>query len=159
MEIVNTCPSPVEPPTRRSVRHSSTPQVKMLCVQGVFGKTPGRGSVMENCWVFGICWALRQFWRHLFIHEVWSFEKEHIVACSVCKRKTAQFLWKYRRHLSNEDSLKGIGRYGTKYSKNFSAKVSVLTGNDSLQRDREGKPVFKMEYGVLSYCIMYCPPR
>ena len=49
VEIVNNCPSPAVAPARRSAHHSSsTAQVKMLCVQGISGKTPGRDSVMDN---------------------------------------------------------------------------------------------------------------
>ena len=49
----------------------------------------------------------------------------------------------------NEALLKGVGRDGTKYPKHFSVKVPVLKSDGSLRRDRKGKPVFKMEYGVL----------
>ena len=77
-------------------------------------------------------------------------KKEQRVACSVCRRKTAQFCWKCRRHVCNEAPLKGRGRDGKKYPKNFSVKVPVLKGDGSLKRDRDGKPIFKMEYGVLS---------
>ena len=42
VEIVNNCPSPAVAPARRSVRHSSTPQVKIPCVQGISGKTLSR---------------------------------------------------------------------------------------------------------------------
>ena len=48
VEIVNTCPSPAVAPTRTSVRHSFTPQVKMPCMHGISDKTPDRGSIMEN---------------------------------------------------------------------------------------------------------------
>ena len=51
--------------------------------------------------------------------------------------------------MCNEAPLKGIGRHGTKYPTNFSVKVPVLKSDGSLRRDRKGKPVFKMEYGVL----------
>ena len=47
-----------------------------------------------------------------------------------------------------------MGRDGTKYPKQFSAKVPVLKGDGSLRRDGEGKPVFKTEYGVLSCYII-----
>ena len=48
VEIVNTCPSPAVAPARRSARHSSTPQVKMPCVQGMSSRSPGRGINMAN---------------------------------------------------------------------------------------------------------------
>ena len=47
-----------------------------------------------------------------------------------------------------------MGCDGTKYPKNFSVKVPVLKGDGSLQTDKEGKPVFKTEYGVLTGYII-----
>ena len=50
--------------------------------------------------------------------------------------------------------MKGVDWDGTKYPKYFIVKVPVLKGDGSLRRDGEGKPVFKMEYGVLSCYII-----
>ena len=153
VEIMNVCPSPATQPARRSARNSSTPQVRMPCVQGISGKTPGRGSVMDNLPAEFVerCVNCEGTFPSMKYDPL---KKEQRVACSVCRRKTAQFCWKCRRHLCNEAPLKGRGRDGKKYPKNFSVKVPVLKGDGSLKRDRDGKPIFKMEYGVLSCYII-----
>ena len=136
VEIMNACPSPATQPARRSARNSSTPQVRMPCVQGISGKTPGRRSVVDN---------LPAEFSERCVNCGGTFpsikydplKKEQRVACSMCRRKTAQFCWKCRRHLYNEAPLKGRGRDGKTYPKDFSVKVPVLKGGGSLKRDRD----------------------
>ena len=125
VDIVNPCPSPAVAPARRSPCHSSTPQVRMSCVQGISGKTSGRGSNMANLPSEFVerCINYDGFYPSV---KYDPSKKEQRVACSVCKRKTPQFCWKCRRPLFNEVPLKGVGRDDTKYQKHFSVKVPVL---------------------------------
>ena len=129
----------------------------MPCVQGISGKTPGRDSVMANL-------APEFVERCVNCDDTYPSvkydpsKKEQRVACSVCTRKMAQFCWKCRRHLCNKTPLKGVGRGGTKYPKNFSVKVPVLKGDGSLREGRGGKSSF--QDGVWCAIVLhYCPPR
>ena len=153
VELMNVCPSPAVRSTRRSARNSSTPEVRMPCVRAISGKTPGKGSNMRNLHPEFVercvnCDGTFPSMKHD------HFKKEQRMACSVCKRKTAQFCWKCRRHLCNEAPLKGKDRDEKKFPKKFSVKVPLLKGDGSLQRDSDGKPIFKTEYGVLSCYII-----
>ena len=125
----------------------------MPCVQGISGKTPGKGSNMLNLNPEFVerCVECDGTYPSMKYDPL---KKEQRIACSICKHRTTQFCWKCRRYLCNEAPLKGMGRDGTKYPKNFSVKVPVLKGDGSLRRDGEGKPVFKTEYGVLSCYII-----
>ena len=89
VEIVNTCPTPAGAPARRSARHSSTPQVKMPCVQGISGKTPGRGNVMDKLAPEFVehcvnCDGTYPFMKHD------PLKKEQRIGCSVCKHRTSK---------------------------------------------------------------------
>ena len=84
MEIVNTCLSPAVAPARRSARHSSTPQVKMPCVQGISGKIPGRGSNMANLAPDFVERCVNCDGTYPSMkHDPWK--KKQRIACSVCK--------------------------------------------------------------------------
>ena len=117
----------------------------MPCVQGISDKTPGRGSNMANLPPEFVESCVNCDSTYPSVKYDPS-KREQRVACSVCKRKTAQFCWNSRRPLCNEAPLKGVGRDDTKYPKNFSVNMPVLKGDGSLRRDGEGKPTFKTEY-------------
>ena len=48
VDLVNTCPSTVAPPARRSAHNSFTPEVCMYCALAISGKTPCKGSNTGN---------------------------------------------------------------------------------------------------------------
>ena len=153
VELVNFCPSPPAPVSRRSARNSATPQHRLPCPRACTGKTPGQGISLDNphpefverC---AACDGMFPSAKHD------PMKKDQRMKCSVCKRKTSNFCWKCRRYLCNEPPLNGVGRDGTKFPKMFCVKVPMLKEDGSLQRDPENNAIFCTEQGVLSCYII-----
>ena len=150
LELVNLCHSPAVSHTRKSTRvKQGTPNVRMPCVAGITGKTPGKGSSRNN--------PPAEFVDRC-LHCNGTFpsvrfdpkKKDQRATCSICKRKTKHYCWGCRRYLCSEPPLNGKDLQGKKYPKNFSVKVPRVKADDSLERDREGNLIFHTEHGVLT---------
>ena len=153
VETVDFCPILAVPPTRRSMRNSHAPQVRMPCVQAITGKTQGKASNLLNLHPEFVerCVNCEGTFQSMKYDPL---KKEQRIACNVCKRRSKQLGWKCRRHLCNEAPLKGMGRDGRKFPKTLNVKVPLLKGYCSLQRGLDGKPIVRMECGVLSCYII-----
>jgi len=156
LELANFCPSPAvpEPSPRRSARTvPPTPDIRLPCVAGITGKTPGEGkSVLKPHAEFvERCVNCDGTFPSIKFDPT---KKEQRMGCSVCERRTTHFCWKCRRYLCNEPPKNGKDRSGKKYPRTFFVKVPKLKTDGSIQRSPDDKVVFQTEYGVLSCYVI-----
>ena len=124
VELVNFCPSPPAPVSKRSATNSATPQHRLPCPRTCTGKTPGKGSSVDNPHPEFVeqCAACDRMFPSVK-HD--PMKKDQRMKCSVCKRGTSNFCWKCCKYLCNEPPLNGVGRDGTKFPKMFCVKVPM----------------------------------
>ena len=90
VELVNFCPSPSAPVSRRSSRNSATPQHCLPCPRACTGKTPGKGSSVDNPHPEFVerCAACNGIFPSVKYDPM---KRDQRMKCSVCKRKTSNF--------------------------------------------------------------------
>mmetsp|Transcript_30638 Transcript_30638/g.64831 ORF Transcript_30638/g.64831 Transcript_30638/m.64831 type:complete len:282 (-) Transcript_30638:108-953(-) len=161
VELINCCPSPAEPETRRSSRHQpDTPSIRMPCGAGISGYTPGKGEsvIAPSAQFVNRCINCEGKYPARKIDEVDLAgnkdssikKKDNRQKCHFCKAKTINFCFGCRRYLCSMPPQKGMDREGNKYPKHFNVFVPKLEADGSIKRDGDKKVIFEEEFGELS---------
>merc|ERR1712194_4748 len=93
LELANFCPSPAvpEPSPRRSARTvPPTPDIRLPCVAGITGKTPGKGKSVLNPHAEFVerCVNCDGMFPSIKYDPA---KKDQRMSCNVCERKTTHF--------------------------------------------------------------------
>lgn len=156
--LANSCPTPSVRPARRSGRNlPTTPFIRLPCVAGVSGDTPGRGKSVTKPSVEYLsrcreCSGTFPAKRVLSIDEKGDTRAgaDDRRDCSVCKRQTQNFCNGCRRYLCDNSPLSSKDRNKKVYPKHFKMRVPEMAADGSCKRDEEDKIVFRYEYGILT---------
>ena len=154
MMIANCCPTPEEPPFRRSDQQSCTPMIRMSCVGATTGKTPRRGAslIHSSAEHKEQCRTCEGIFPAKIILPVKAakpgkevMEKDDRRPCHICTRKTDWFYWKSRRYLCMLPARGGEGQDKTRYADKFTMNVPKFDPDMKLNRDEDGTVVFQPE--------------
>ena len=150
-ELANCCPSPAEPPMRKSARQAAlgTPAVCLPCVAGISGKTPGKGQSINKPSAEYVL-RCKQCDGIYPAKKILEGNTTNRVSCRLCGRLTSSYCFGCRRQLCFQSPKGGKDREGNKYPKQFTVRVPKLAEDGSVVRDADNGIVFVEEFGELT---------
>ena len=169
-ELSNCCPSPAEPPNRKSSRKiaAGTHMIRLPCVAALSGSTPGQGrsishpsvEFIDRCKKCDCCYPAKRYLKNTKRNAGGKKNKDKVQKkvdygrpCHFYKRKTMYFCFRCWRYLCNESPLNGRGRDNKKYPKQFSVRVPKLATDGWVWKSRLWRGVWRV------VMLAHCTPR
>ena len=175
VELANCYPSPAEPearpPARSTLNQQETPLIRMPCVTGVSGYTPGRGfsiakphpQFVDRCMKCNGSYAAKRVikngaqgdpkkaGRRVNVKKGKTKPKkpEQRRRCHLCGSKTNFFCFGCHRYLCNMPPKNGEDRDSNKHQSQFQVNLPRLAPDGRIMQ-KNGEIVFEKQFGVLT---------